>query len=52
MGARAVDFANENIAGVTVSVKKYPNGVPAQYPIEIAFRDQTHKYLEIWLKRL
>lgn len=37
MGAKAVDFANENIAGVTVSVKKYPNGVPAQYPIEIAF---------------
>lgn len=37
VGAKAVDFANENIAGVTVSVKKYPNGVPAQYPIEIAF---------------
>ena len=29
-----MDFANENIAGVSVSVKKYPNGVPAQYPIE------------------
>jgi multidrug efflux pump subunit AcrB len=37
VGAKAVEFANENIAGVTVSVKKYPNGVPAQYPIEIAF---------------
>jgi len=37
VGAKAVEFANENIAGVTISVKKYPNGVPAQYPIEIAF---------------
>lgn len=37
VGAKAVEFANENIAGVTVSVKKYPNGVPAQYPIEVAF---------------
>lgn len=37
VGAKAVDFANENIAGVSVSVKKYPNGVPAQYPIEVAF---------------
>lgn len=37
IGAKAVNFANENIAGVSVSVKKYPNGVPAQYPIEVAF---------------
>ena len=37
VGAKAVEFANENIAGITISVKKYPNGVPAQYPIEIAF---------------
>lgn len=37
VGAKAVEFANKNIAGVTVSVKKYPNGVPAQYPIEVAF---------------
>lgn len=37
VGAKAMEFANENIAGVTVNVKKYPNGVPAQYPIEVAF---------------
>lgn len=37
VGAKAVEFTNQNIAGVTASVKKYPNGVPAQYPIEVAF---------------
>lgn len=54
-GAKAMEFANENIAGVNVSVKKYPNGVPAQYPIEVAFsgpdpqvlRDLAQEAMEI-----
>ena len=37
VGEKAVKYSNENIPGIMVSVKKYPNGVPAQYPIEINF---------------
>ena len=33
----ALDYANKNLAGITVNIKKYPNGVPVPYPIEIAF---------------
>lgn len=45
VGAKAVEFADKNIAGVNISVKKYPNGVPAQYPIEVAFSGPDPKVL-------
>lgn len=41
----ALDYANKNLAGIVVGVKKYPNGVPTQYPIEIAFSGQDPKIL-------
>lgn len=37
VGKKALDYANKNLAGITVNIKKYPNGVPVPYPIEIAF---------------
>ncbi|MCI6152160.1 efflux RND transporter permease subunit [Fusobacterium perfoetens] len=33
----ALDYANKNLPGIVVTSKKYPNGVPTEYPIEIAF---------------
>ena len=41
----ALDYANKNLAGIVVGAKKYPNGVPTQYPIEIAFSGQDPKIL-------
>lgn len=41
----ALDYANKNFAGIVVGAKKYPNGVPTQYPIEIAFSGQDPKIL-------
>ena len=41
----ALDYANKNLAGIVVGTKKYPNGVPTQYPIEIAFSGQDPKIL-------
>ena len=42
---KALDFANKNLPGIVVGAKKYPNGVPTQYPIEIAFSGQDPKIL-------
>ena len=58
VGQEAFDFANENLPGVMVSVKKYPNGVTVQYPLEIAFsgpdpevlRDLSDKAINIMKK--
>ena len=41
----ALDYANKNLAGIVVGAKKYPNGVPTQYPIEISFSGQDPKIL-------
>lgn len=30
-------FVQDNLPGVTMGIRKYPNGVPTAYPIEIAF---------------
>ncbi|WP_051532622.1 efflux RND transporter permease subunit [Fusobacterium perfoetens] len=45
IGKKAMDYAQKNIIGVTTSVKKYPNGIPTQYPIEIAFSGPDPKIL-------
>lgn len=37
VGEKAVEFANKNLPRIIVNIKKYPNGVPVEYPIEIAF---------------
>ena len=58
VGKKALDYANENIAGITVNIKKYPNGVPVPYPIEVAFsgpdpqilRNLSDKAIEIMKK--
>lgn len=55
VGKEVVDYANNNLPGIMVSVKKYPNGVATQYPIEVAFsgpdpqvlRDLSYKAMEI-----
>ncbi|NME35301.1 MULTISPECIES: efflux RND transporter permease subunit [Fusobacterium] len=51
----ALDYANKNLSGIVVTSKKYPNGVPTEYPIEIAFsgpdpqilRDLADKTIDI-----
>lgn len=58
VGREALDFANKNLAGVTVSIKKYPNGVTVPYPLEVAFsgadpqilRDLSDKAIKIMKK--
>lgn len=45
VGAKAVEYANKNLPGVMINVKKYPNGVPTQYPIEISFSGPDPKVL-------
>ena len=37
VASSVIDYANKNMPGITISAKKYPNGVPSQYPIEVAF---------------
>ena len=37
IGKKAFDYANENLPGIMVSIKKYPNGIPVACPIEISF---------------
>lgn len=38
-------FANNNLPGIMVSVKKYPNGVATPYPIEVSFSGPDPKIL-------
>ncbi len=45
VGKEALKFANANLSGVMVSVKKYPNGVTVQYPLEVAFSGPDPKVL-------
>ena len=37
IGEKAFEYANKNLPGITVSIKKYPNGIPVSCPIEVAF---------------
>ena len=37
IGEKAFQYANKNLPGITVSIKKYPNGIPVSCPIEVAF---------------
>lgn len=37
VGKEAFEYANKNLPGVMISIKKYPNGVAVQYPLEVAF---------------
>lgn len=37
IGEKAVEYANKNLPGILVNIKKYPNGVPVENPIEVAF---------------
>ena len=34
---KLMQFADEKLLGVMVSIRQYPNGVPTVYPVEIAF---------------
>ena len=40
-----LNFSNENLPGVMVSIKKYPNGTAVEYPIEYEFSGPDPKVL-------
>lgn len=45
MSKKIDKYALENMPGVFVGVKKYPNGVPSEYPIEIEIAGNDSKIL-------
>lgn len=42
--AKLMQFAGRSYPEVMVGIRKYPNGTPVQYPVELAFSVPTLKY--------
>ncbi len=46
IGEKAFEYANKNLPGITVSIKKYPNGIPVSCPIELILNVKKVKDVE------